>query len=335
MEKKRTELFLLTSFFCFFVVLIHTSSEGVAKLPVESEWHKLFFMFNKALSFVVPGFVFLSGLKLTSCYQKKTFSFFPFLKRRILKILLPYSFWYIVYYKFLTSTGFIEPKNIQQHIFSFIMGDLVSPFYFITIIFQFYLLFGIILTFFKKYKYFFMGCIVLQYLYFRYIFLPYDDRFFMSYFIYFALGCVCAKNDIFTKKISKYWIYPCFIFFTYWHVTHAYAANIEGVIYYHWKIFTCLFSISAIAAFYHFSCVMTQVLPSLTIFKAMEECSFYIFLSHCYFLYLCNEYWFQIGMDSILRKFVYNSILVFLGSFFLSFLYVFGKKKWYSIKKKI
>ncbi len=335
MEKKRTELFLLTSFFCFCVVLIHTSSEGVAKLPVESEWHKLFFMFNKALSFVVPGFVFLSGLKLTSCYQKKTFSFFPFLKRRILKILLPYSFWYIVYYKFLTSTGFIEPKNIQQHIFSFIMGDLVSPFYFITIIFQFYLLFGIILTFFKKYKYFFMGCIVLQYLYFRYIFLPYDDRFFMSYFIYFALGCVCAKNDIFTKKISKYWIYPCFIFFTYWHVTHAYAANIEGVIYYHWKIFTCLFSISAIAAFYHFSCVMTQVLPSLTIFKAMEECSFYIFLSHCYFLYLCNEYWFQIGMDSILRKFVYNSILVFLGSFFLSFLYVFGKKKWYSIKKKI
>ena len=335
MEKKRTELFLLTSFFCFCVVLIHTSSEGVAKLPVESEWHKLFFMFNKALSFVVPGFVFLSGLKLTSCYQKKTFSFFPFLKRRILKILLPYSFWYIVYYKFLTSTGFIEPKNIQQHIFSFIMGDLVSPFYFITIIFQFYLLFGIILTFFKKYKYFFMGCIVLQYLYFRYIFLPYDDRFFMSYFIYFALGCVCAKNDIFTKKISKYWIYPCFIFFTYWHVTHAYAANIEGVIYYHWKIFTCLFSISAIAAFYHFSCVMTQVLPSLTIFKAMEECSFYIFLSQCYFLYLCNEYWFQIGMDSILRKFVYNSILVFLGSFFLSFLYVFGKKKWYSIKKKI
>ena len=64
--------------FCFCVVLIHTSSEGVAKLPVESEWHKLFFMFNKALSFVVPGFVFLSGLKLTSCYQKKSFSFFTF-----------------------------------------------------------------------------------------------------------------------------------------------------------------------------------------------------------------------------------------------------------------
>lgn len=180
-----------------------------------------------------------------------------------------------------------------------------------------------------------MGCIILQYLYLKYVFIPYDDRFFMSYFIYFALGCLCAKNDIFTKKISKYWIYPCFVFFTYWHITHAYAANIEGVIYHNWKIFTCLFSISAIAAFYHFSCVMTRVLPSLAIFKAIEESSFYIFLSHCYLLYLCNEYWFQIGMDSILRKFVYNSIIVFLGSFFLSFLYVFGKKKWYSIKKKI
>lgn len=344
MEKKQklTELFLLTSFLCCFVVLIHTSSEGVANLPIGSKWHKLFYMFNKALSFVVPGFVFLSGLKLTYSYQQKTFSFFPFIKKRILKLLIPYTFWYIAYYKFLTSIGFVESKTIQQHIFSFIMGDLVSPFYFVTIIFQFYFLFGIILYFLKKYQisYFLVACVILQYIYLRYIFVPYDDRFFMTYFLYFILGCVLATDmTFFQNKINQYcWlIYLCFAFFTYWHTTHAYSANIEGMIYYYWRIFTCLFSISAVAAFYHLSCIITQILPkwAITIFKAIEESSLYIFLGHCYLLYFCNERWFEIGLHSILRKFIYNSIIVFFGSFLLSFLYVFGKKKWYSIKKKI
>ena len=339
MEKKQklTELFLLTSLLCCFVVLIHTSSEGVTKLNIGTWQQKVFFMFNKALSFVVPAFVFLSGLKLTYSYKQKSFDFIYFMKKRFLKILIPYTFWYVVYYRFLTSLEFMTEKNVQQHIFSFIMGDLISPFYFVTIIFQFYLLFGIFLYFVRKYKlvYVFIISVIIQYIY-----IPYDDRFFMTYFVYFILGCIMAENlEIFKNKIQKYniLIYIFFIFFAYWHITHSYSSNIEGIVYKNWRIFTCLFSVSAIFAFYHISYAITQKAPKwlFSIFKAVDESSFYIFLGHCYVLYSCNEHWFKVGVHSIFRKFLLNSVIVFFVSFFVSFLYVLCKKKWYSIYKKV
>ena len=335
MEKKQklTELFLLTSLLCCFVVLIHTSSEGVTKLNIGTWQQKVFFMFNKALSFVVPAFVFLSGLKLTYSYKQKSFDFIYFMKKRFLKILIPYTFWYVVYYRFLTSLEFMTEKNVQQHIFSFIMGDLISPFYFVTIIFQFYLLFGIFLYFVRKYKlvYVFIISVIIQYIYLKYIYIPYDDRFFMTYFVYFILGCIMAENlEIFKNKIQKYniLIYIFFIFFAYWHITHSYSSNIEGIVYKNWRIFTCLFSVSAIFAFYHISYAITQKAPKwlFSIFKAVDESSFYIFLGHCYVLYSCNEHWFKVGVHPIFRKFLLNSVIVFFVSFFVSFLYVLCKK---------
>lgn len=346
MEKKQKleELFLMTSFLCCFVVLIHTSSEGVTNLEIGTWVHKEFFMFNKALSFVVPAFVFLSGLKLTYSYKGKDFLFLQFIKKRFTKILIPYTFWYIAYYRFLTPIGFMETKTIQQHIFSFIMGDLVSPFYFVTIIFQFYLLFGLILYLVRKYQpiYVLLTCTIVQYLYFRCVNIPYDDRFFMSYLIYFILGCVMAENIETAKSIIKkqsWRIYLCFIFFTNWHITHSYASAVRGAIYYNWKLFTCLFSLSAIFAFYHLSDFITQRVPKwiIAIFKALDASSFYIFLGHCYILYNCNEHWFQVGLDIISRKFLYNSAIVFFGAFFGSFVYVCCKKwcinKWHLLSK--
>ena len=341
-EQKLKELFLFTSFLCCFVVLVHTSSEAVTQLQMGSWQQKLFFIFNKALSFVVPGFVFLSGLKLTYAYKERTFHFIEFMKKRFTKILIPYICWYLAYYIFLYRIGFIEAKNIKQHIFSFIMGDLVSPFYFITIIFQFYILFGIFLFLLKKVNHLllFSICAIIQLYYLQYIYPMYEDRFFMTYLIYFLIGCLAAEHfKQFQDLIKKYsWIwYICFIFLTYWHTTHAYASNVEGIFYSYWRVFTCLFSISSIMVFYHISDYITKQAPEklISLFKAIDSSSFYIFLGHCFLLYLCNNFWFKIGLESIVEKFILNSVIVFFFSFFFSFIYIICKKKWYSIRKKV
>ena len=47
----------------------------------------------------------------------------------------------------------------------------------------------------------------------------YEDRFFVTYFIYFLLGCIMAEHmEQFQTILKKYkWIvYALFIFFTYW-----------------------------------------------------------------------------------------------------------------------
>ncbi len=341
-EQKLKELFLLTAFCCCFVVLAHTSSEGVTSLRIGSWQQAVFFVFNKAATFVVPGFIFLSGLKLTYSYREKEFHFVEFIQKRLSKILIPYFCWYVAYYILFRLIGLTEPKSISQHIFSIIMGDLVAPFYFITTIFQFYILFGVFLYLLKNVNTILLFCIcfAVQLYYLEYIYPMYEDRFFMTYLIYFLLGGMMALHlQQFQRAIRKYgWVwYICFIFLTYWHTTHAYASNVQGIFYAHWRIFTCLFSLSGIIALYHISDYITQRVPEkwIAFFKAVDASSYYIFLTHCFLLYIFNGFWGKVGLESIFPKFILNSVLILFFTFFFSFIYITWKKKWYSIKKKV
>ena len=132
--KRIQEVHFLTTIFCICVVLIHLTADPVTKLQVGSYQHTFFYIWNKCMTFVVPGFIFLSGIKLGSSYRNKKFNFIDFFKKRFLKIIVPYSIWYLLYYLLFRSLGFIENLNINQHIVSYLMGTMVSPFYFITII---------------------------------------------------------------------------------------------------------------------------------------------------------------------------------------------------------
>lgn len=316
-RQKLQELYLMTSFLCFFVILIHTSSEPVGNLLLGSWQQKVFFLGNKALSFVVPAFIFLSGLKLTYAYKEKPFIFHTFFRKRFLKIWIPYFVWYIIYYIFLRKLGYMEPKTFQQHIFLFLLGDLVSPFYFITIIFQFYVLFGVIIFLFKKYnhKIILITIAFIEIFYLNYTFFPYEDRFFMTYLIYFILGCYFAFHidDVRILLQKSQWIvYGLWALFTARHIWYAYLAFL-GTPYIGWRMIGCMFSIVSIFAIYRISYCICQYATEkwIKIFRKVDGVSYQIFLAHCFILYFLNEIWWRIGVLSISQKFLYNSILVF------------------------
>lgn len=309
---------MLTTMLCCFVVMIHLTSNPVSQLTKGGWTHLLFFIGNKVLTFAVPGFVFLSGLKLSYSYRNKTFDFVDFMRRRFSKILIPYSIGYILYYIFFRLFGFVEVKNITQHIYSFLLGDLVAPFYFITIITQFYFLFGIIQYLFKKGNHTIILAITtcIQLFYLQYTYFQLEDRFFLTYLIYFVLGCYVAFHlDAFKDWLNRYTVLIFGIFFliSVVYVTFAYCSAVYATPFPYWRIIGCLFSLSAICTFYRISVFIThfEKYKLYQAFIVIDEASYMIFLSHCFMIYLCDVLWHSIGIPSVLSRFLFTAIITY------------------------
>lgn len=327
MIKILRDISILTGICCILVVFIHISSEGVAEFDRNSFAFILFFISNKAATFVVPGFVFLSGFKLTNSYKTKEFKFIEFIKKRFSRVLIPYIFWFFTYYLLFLTLGFIEILNIKELINSFIFGRMVSPFYFIILILQFYLVFGV-LNKFKKYRFIFS--IIINILIFRYQFIYYD-RFFLYYIFYFVLGMELADNKEFLDRAIKKYKY---LIFTVYFITlgiylyRYYIYTVDNVYFYHvyWEL---IFRSISIVFFYILALEISKInykKLNLSIYY-IDRASFYIYLSHCFYLYIFNHIWYSIGIISITNKFILNMLFVYFMSFFTSILYIILKDK--------
>jgi peptidoglycan/LPS O-acetylase OafA/YrhL len=127
------------------------------------------YMFQAIISFLghygVQVFIFLSAYGLTKKYFNKNIIYFEFLKRRIIKIYPAFLFSILIWalYKNPSHGGPInviidnwdQLLNKLLLISNFIPGQLYSlngPWWFVSLIVQFYLLFPSILTFYKKYR---------------------------------------------------------------------------------------------------------------------------------------------------------------------------------------
>lgn len=338
--KKRNEISILTAFFCIAVIFIHLTAAPVSKLIVGSWPYAFFYIFNKSLSFVVPGFIFLSGLKLAYSYRQRTFTSGTFLYKRFSRIFIPYIFWYILYYLYFLDHGFMAKKNIGEHILSFCLGTMVSPFYFITIIMQFYLLFGLFHWAFQRFsaKKLLLFILVIQLLWLKFVAFPRDDRFFLTYILYFAMGCGAGYHfDSFQAWIKSkrveisiaIWYIIILLFFT----INAYTHTIHNTYLQNARIISCLFSGFSILFFYRLALYFDQILPAklMKTMQLTDQASYYIFLSHSIMIYICNDWWYQMGRVSIVGRFLYTCSILFPTVFIGCILYTVLKESFYKL----
>lgn len=334
-QKKRMEITILSTFFCVCVVLIHLTSVPVTQLQKGSLAFFLFFAFNKLLSFVVPGFVFLSGYKLTLAYQTKRFCFFPFILQRLIKIGLPYAFWYSIFYLYFRKIGYVEYKTVMQHVSSFLLGDLAAPFYFITIIFQCYLLFGLLLQLFRS----FSPCLLLlfgigmQWASIHFLQFPFQDRAVTTYMAYFCIGIYAAfYNDHWEKELHRHKriLLLLFIVCAAYYVYKSYLATAYGIPFSWYLDIELLFRFTSLCVWFLIALWLAPKLPE-TIKKlviAIDQGSFYIYLSHCIAIYIGGRLWTSWGQTSVIRGFIFTSLFLFATVFPLSYLYTrFLKRK--------
>lgn len=120
------------------VIFIHIASEGVSGYRADSVQFLILQSLHRLSSFVVQGFLFLSGLKLF-LPSKKPFSYRKFYLSRLKRVVLPYLFVFSLIYLYSILTHRITP-SVSHFLTELLSGGLTGHFYFVAVICQFYLL---------------------------------------------------------------------------------------------------------------------------------------------------------------------------------------------------
>ncbi|MBQ2724369.1 MAG: acyltransferase [Clostridia bacterium] len=137
-KQRKGELTAASVIFMLLVIFIHAAAEGVSGYRVDSLQFLVLQSMHRLSSFVVQGFLFLSGLKLF-LPSKKPFSYRKFYLSRLKRVGLPYLFVFTLIYVYSILTNRITP-SVPHFLTELFTGGLTGHFYFVAVICQFYLL---------------------------------------------------------------------------------------------------------------------------------------------------------------------------------------------------
>lgn len=224
MKQRRQELSVMNVLFCLAVIMIHILAYPVSSFPVGSIKYTFFMIPWRMMSFVVQGFIFLSGVKLFLTNKDKL-SYKDYLKSRCKAILGPYIFCTVVYCTFyILFYGYII--TLDYYLSRLVFGNLAVHFYFIPLLLQF----DILLPFWKKLVYkcsaiFVIPLFIMISAYFEKnmvavvgIFtndtIPiFNDRVFTTYMSFWVIGCFVGRYyDEFCDLLKKNFCFICVVF---------------------------------------------------------------------------------------------------------------------------
>lgn len=321
-KNRLIEIDAAKGFAIFLVVLGHLASPNVTPLLVGNDFY---FELKKIIySFHMPFFMFLSGLVFFYTFKPMNSfrSFISFVLKKAYRLLLPFIMMGILVLvgKYGVST-FLHVENYREialydsisNLFISPMESNVRSLWFIYVLFEFYIVFPLLMTFVKDrlYLLLLLGLIL--------FFLPVSHLFaakqFVLNFLFFAIGMIYMKhykrfNNI-IKLFGKFFLL-CFLIFFYFrdYMSASAALLVFG-----------LLSIPAVFYIFQFTSIKTNKLLLI-----LGKYTFMIYLFNTLFIGLCigillkfiviygnNFYYFIIPLviigiigPIILKKFILN-----------------------------
>lgn len=330
------ELDYMNALASILVILIHVLSLGISKVESTS-WQAAVIYFPWRLSaFVVPMFLYTGAVKMAQQFKDTKITFKKYLRyfiRRIVKIYLPYVLWVCIYYVSFLKIGYVrgEFKEFFDYLF---IGNLASPFYYIIIIMQFYLLMplwmwmlrhipayisvgiGLLCTFCMQRCADIFAMFGIDF--------PYADRVFPTYLIFWVVGLyVGAHYEEFIETLRKkksglgicgIVIILCAFFAYIQYSRQIYLFNMNDV-----KMVADLLSIFMI----HTLCLrLTKATPfTQNLLQKLYGSSFFIYLSHCLFLTLAANDMQLAGISDLTVLLILRFIVCYTIPFLLYYLY--------------
>ncbi len=332
LNSKKTEISFLNILFCIIVMFVHISSEPMSKLDKSSIQYIFVLIPWRLSAFIVQGYIFLSSLKL---FLKNTdkFNYKEFLKNRVKLIFVPYLMWVMVYYLYFCSIDYFDFK-LLDYVRYVLNGSIVSPFYFVIIIFQFYILMPLWTNLFKKYKSSVLVVtslfiMILSKKYFPVIFgdsFKYYDRILTTYIFYWFWGCAVGLNyNSFKNFVTKNIILITFLFLAISTLDAylSYRAFGQGIyvpllenIHVIYCILAIMLSLAVFAILSKYGLNLNKPL------KYIDASSFYIYLSHCFVINIINkEIIHNFGIYSIGKAYLIRFVLTYIITLTLCTLY--------------
>ncbi len=327
--QRKNELSFLNIIFCLLVIFIHVSSAPITGLLKESWQYGVIFVPWRLSAFVVQGFIFLSGLKMF--LKEDTASYKEYCKAKFTKIVLPYFLAVILFYAYFLWRNYFAFS--LKDLFGYIVkGDLVSHFYFVVAIVQFYLLKPVWTFMVNKIspKIAILASIIVMFLckYGFSVFL-YNDRLFTTYLAYWVMGCYAGKHYdsllCHIKKYKKAYITQ-FVIVAVFEAMVSYTQFVYGGMKFLEELHF-IYCISAVLATFSFATVVADGIMSNKIFKKTDNASYYIYLIHPLFIFITDGILAKWGIGDIAAGFVIRCIITYTLSIFVSIAYMETKKK--------
>ena len=142
MTGHRRELDNMNALACLLVILIHVLSLGISTADRASVQAAVIYFPWRLAAFVVPMFLYTGAVKLARQFAEGPVTprvYRDYVLRRIRKIYLPYVCAVAVYYLCFLPIGYVR-GSVREFLTYLAVGNLSSPFYYIVIVMQFYLL---------------------------------------------------------------------------------------------------------------------------------------------------------------------------------------------------
>ncbi len=120
------------------IVAIHVSSVIFNINSADKANFSFLFNYRQLLNFAVPLFIFVSGYFMAKKDVSNSKKYKSFIFKRASKILIPYAIYTSIFIIIDYHSG--EDISLKTITRNFLTGDVVSPYYFFILIFQYYLL---------------------------------------------------------------------------------------------------------------------------------------------------------------------------------------------------
>ena len=327
---KKRELNDMNAIACLLVILIHVLSIGISSVT-PSSWQAAVIYFPWRLAaFVVPMFLYTGAVKMALHFMDRELTLGGYLRymlQRIQKIYLPYVLWVVIYYACFLRIGYVRGEG--REFFSYLLlGNLSSPFYYIVIVMQFYLLLPFWLWMVKHIPaYLALGVSLLTFFFmqqFSYILslggidFPYSDRIFLTYLLFWVAGLYVGKHyDLVTTSLSGgpgQVICGVVVLVCAGLAYLQYSVNLNDV-----KLVADLLSIALV----HAVCLRLAHAPG-TLRRGLErlyQSSFFVYLSHCLFLTLGTYFLQRRGVAALSALLAARLLLCYTLPFLAYFLY--------------
>lgn len=321
---KKNEISFLNVLFCLMVIFIHICSEPVSDLTRGSLGHVVVFTLWKLSSFVVQGFIFLSGMKLF--LSKKQVSYFSYAESRFSKIYLPYILTVCVYYIYFCLKNYFgfSIGDLCTYILS---GELSAQFYFVVVIMQFYLLrplWSAAVEYVPKGALITLSLIItaVGVTLLPRLFGAFNDRVFTTYLIYWILGCIAgAGYEKFSRSIIKHRrnLVPAFLVVALAEVLLSYTSALP---YYLSELLHIAYCTLAILFCMLLSKKVCDQFAKKRLFRLINASSYYIYLWHVLVIFVTNSALDLAGISSMGVRFLLRAISAYAFSILLCGAYV-------------
>lgn len=352
-KKRKNEISYLNILFCLIVIFIHACSEPMAQYQLNSMPYYATVVLYRLSSFVVQGFIFLSGVKLF-LNLKEPYDFVGAWLKQFKRIVLPYVLWVCVYFCYFVNIGWeiFRFKTLAKYI---AVGNLSAHFYFVVVIVQFYLLAPLFVKLVKKVRPAILLPAALALMIFLWQYLPgllnkvttmtdlelinfpiraylkYIDRVFPSYLFYFIFGLVVGRfYEPFMKGLRKsglvvvftFGVFACGDLFSYVLISKFWYRFTE--------IYHVFYCISAILFALYIVDLITRHLPEkMPRFVSLaDNATYLVYLIHLLVMRIIRGEMDDRGIISVTLRFGAAFVLTVIVSFSCVMLWQFVVKKY-------